>query len=186
MKRQQARLPGPGDAAFRGRGGLGLDFRLWGLWPGHPYPHRGAAALRANEAACEQNVRDYLATGDETYLQSGAIPYPGVSSFLERIRIPELQALLPVSVRPPLPLTLGAGQTSFIAHNSRPPSQADPYAASAANAPTGFPGTLAAAGQSHHLGILRRQAPPTPGRGPALRCPGGARLADVSDGRPGG
>jgi hypothetical protein len=98
--------------------------------------------LRTFEAACEQNVRDYLATGDESYLQAGAIPYPVLSVFLERIRIPELRALLPVSVRPPLPLTLGAEQTSFISHDSRPPSRADQFAAAVSNAPTGFPGAL--------------------------------------------
>jgi hypothetical protein len=99
--------------------------------------------LRNSEAASEQNVRDYLATGDESYLATGAIPYPGVSSFLERIRLPELRALLPLSVRPALPLTLGSGQTSFISHDSRPPARADQFAAGAATAPTGFSGTLA-------------------------------------------
>jgi len=101
-------------------------------------------ALKRLEAACEQNVRDYLATGDESYLQAGAIPYPGVSSFLERIRMPELSALLPVSVRPAIPLTLGTGQTSFISHDSRPPSRTDQFAAITSNAPTGFSNTLSA------------------------------------------
>jgi hypothetical protein len=100
--------------------------------------------VRASEAASEQNVRDYLATGDERYLQSGAVPYPGVAAFLERIRLPELRALLPVSVRPSLPLTLGAGQTSFISHDSRPPSTADPFAELTAGAPTGFANALPA------------------------------------------
>ena len=100
--------------------------------------------LKAAELASERNVRDYLATGDESYLQSGAIPYPNLPEFLERIRIPELRALLPVSVRPPIPLNLGSEQTSFISHDSRPPSRADQFSAVAPGAPTGFSNTLAA------------------------------------------
>jgi hypothetical protein len=98
--------------------------------------------LRANEAASEQDVRDYLATGDESYLASGPIPYPGVAAFLERIRLPELRFLLPVSVRTPLALTLGAEQTSFISHDSRPPSRLDPFATASGSAPTGFANRL--------------------------------------------
>jgi len=106
--------------------------------------HEELPPVLANQLACEQNVRDYLATGDESYLQSGAIPYPGISAFLERIRIPELRALLPVSVRTALPLTLGAGQTSFISHDSHPPSKADQFAAAATGVPTGFSNNLPA------------------------------------------
>jgi hypothetical protein len=55
-------------------------------------------------AGCERNVRNYLATGDTDYLKHGEIPYPSASALLERIRIPVLRDLLPVSVRQPLAL----------------------------------------------------------------------------------
>ena len=67
---------------------------------------------------CVANVRNYLATGDEAYLRHNEIPYPGTGSFLKHLRVPSLQAALPVSVRPPLSLSGPAGG-GFVRVDSR-------------------------------------------------------------------
>jgi len=54
---------------------------------------------------CIENVRNYMATGDEAYLDHEEIPYPDKGSFLARLRTPPLRDLLPASVRDPLLLT---------------------------------------------------------------------------------
>ena len=72
-------------------------------------------------AFCEQNTRNYLATGDEAYLQHPEIPYPGTVSYLARIGTPELSAILPVSVRVPVALKPAGGGQGFIRHDSRSP-----------------------------------------------------------------
>ncbi|MBC7367528.1 MAG: hypothetical protein H7343_12100 [Undibacterium sp.] len=61
---------------------------------------------------CEINVRNYLYTGDPSFLNHDEIPYPGASSFLVRIDRPSLRALMPATVRPPLPLT--ATRSDFV------------------------------------------------------------------------
>jgi hypothetical protein len=60
--------------------------------------------IARERAGWERNVRQYLATGDVSFLQEPDIPYPGTKSFRERIDLPALQAILPVSVRRPLRL----------------------------------------------------------------------------------
>lgn len=60
---------------------------------------------------CEINVRNYLYTGDTKHLDHDEIPYPGAGSFLVRIGIPALRAVMPATVRPPLPIT--AGRSTF-------------------------------------------------------------------------
>ena len=89
--------------------------------------------LRVEGYYCEQNVRNYLATGDEAYLRHNEIPYPGVGSFVARIGIPSLQAILPASVRRPLALREGGtpvGSAAFLEFDSRTP-QDDPDRAAA-------------------------------------------------------
>jgi len=61
-------------------------------------------SVRTENFYCEENVRHYLASGDETYLHHTEIPYPDAAAFVERVRVPALHALLPVSVREPLAL----------------------------------------------------------------------------------
>ena len=76
--------------------------------------------LKIYHVFCEQNTRNYLATGNEAYLKHPEIPYPSESALLERIRMPELQAVLPASVRIPLDLTTGGGgDAGFVQHDSR-------------------------------------------------------------------
>jgi len=67
---------------------------------------------------CIENVRNYLATGDEAYLRHEEIPYPGTDGFLARLRTQPLRELLPASVRDPLPLT-GSGAGGFVRLDSR-------------------------------------------------------------------
>ena len=72
---------------------------------------------------CEINVRNYLYTGDRKHLDHEEIPYPGADSFLVRIGIPALRAVMPVSVRPPLVVT--ANRSTFIPSSPKtlyPPS----------------------------------------------------------------
>ena len=57
-------------------------------------------------------VRNYLYTGDEKFLESEDIPYPGKGAFLVRIGLPALRAVLPVTVRPPL--TVVPATSTFI------------------------------------------------------------------------
>ncbi|HEY5229178.1 MAG TPA: hypothetical protein VIJ19_11595 [Opitutaceae bacterium] len=52
--------------------------------------------------SCEATVLGYIATGDAKRLWDGDVPYPDPAGFAERISHPELQALLPTSVRAPL------------------------------------------------------------------------------------
>jgi hypothetical protein len=88
---------------------------------------------------CERNVRNYLATGVEACLQAPDIPYPSASSLLQRIRIPVLRELLPVSVRPPIALTAANGPGPFVRMDSR--ARATPEFQAAADgprAPTGL------------------------------------------------
>jgi hypothetical protein len=77
---------------------------------------------------CELNTHNYLVTGNEAYLQHREIPFPGTDSFLVRIRVPALQAILPVGVRVPIELTGSGRESTFVRHDSRSP----------APSPTGF------------------------------------------------
>ena len=52
----------------------------------------------------EAYVKAYLVTNDRADLLHDDIPYPGADSLIERIGRPSLRTLMPVSVRPPLPL----------------------------------------------------------------------------------
>lgn len=54
--------------------------------------------------AAETRARVFLATGDRSALESTDIPYPGAESFIFRVSQPSLSRILPVSIRPPLPL----------------------------------------------------------------------------------
>ncbi|MEI6107196.1 MAG: hypothetical protein WCR49_09290 [Opitutae bacterium] len=77
--------------------------------------------------ACESNVRNYLATHDVAFLQGPDIPYPGTGSFLERINLPALQAIMPVSVRRPLRLdSVHPGPFRLNDTLPRPPQPDDP------------------------------------------------------------
>lgn len=61
----------------------------------------------------EINVRNYIYTGDTSYLDHDDIPYPGAVSFRQRIDIPSLRAVLPVTVRAPIPIS--AARSTFVA-----------------------------------------------------------------------
>jgi len=83
---------------------------------------------------CIENVRNYLATGDEAYLRHPEIPYPGTGGFLAHLRTPPLQEWLPASVRLPLAMT-GAESRGFSRVDSRRPQDAPPPPGEAAPAP---------------------------------------------------
>jgi hypothetical protein len=69
-------------------------------------------AVKVYHDYCEINVRNYLYTGNEKFLDHEGIPYPGAIAFLERIGIPALRQRLPVTVRPPLKVI--AASSTFI------------------------------------------------------------------------
>ena len=69
-------------------------------------------AVKVYHDYCEINVRNYLYTGNEKFLDHEEIPYPGAIAFLERIGIPALRQRLPVTVRPPLKVI--AASSTFI------------------------------------------------------------------------
>ena len=75
--------------------------------------------------SCEQNVRGYLATHDEAYLQPGSIPYPDAKSLKRDLDIKGIADLLPVSVRVPLTLdekpTANSAGGGFAREDSRRP-----------------------------------------------------------------
>lgn len=52
----------------------------------------------------EAHLRGYLATSDPAELAFERIPYPSAGALIERLQHRELRALMPVSVRPPLPM----------------------------------------------------------------------------------
>jgi hypothetical protein len=68
---------------------------------------------------CIENVRNYLATGDEAYVRHDEIPYPGTAGFLYHLHERPLQDLLPASVRIPLPLAEARASGSFVRGDSR-------------------------------------------------------------------
>ncbi len=74
---------------------------------------------------CEQNVRSYLATHDEAYLQPGLIPYPDAKALKRDLDIKGIADLLPVSVRVPLALNEthsgSASGSGFAREDSRRP-----------------------------------------------------------------
>ena len=62
----------------------------------------------------ESNVKAYLVTNDRADLLHDDIPYPGPDSLIERITRPSLRVLMPVSIRPPLPLVGSATAPTFL------------------------------------------------------------------------
>ena len=71
----------------------------------------------------QQNMRNYLATGDEAYLHHSEIPYPDPISLLVRLSYPGLRDALPASVRAPLPLKSAGGPGAFVSFDSRVPER---------------------------------------------------------------
>ena len=69
-------------------------------------------AVKVYHDYCEINVRNYLYTGNEKFLDHEEIPYPSAIAFLERIGIPALRQRLPVTVRPPVKVI--AASSTFI------------------------------------------------------------------------
>jgi hypothetical protein len=71
---------------------------------GHTRPiyEQDLPEVRRHMGACQEHVRNYLATGDLRYLDDDNVPYPSAHSFQERIDLPALQAIMPASVRRPL------------------------------------------------------------------------------------
>ena len=80
-------------------------------------------AVRVNNFYCIENVRNYLATGDEHFMQHREIPYPWPKELLVRIRIPELRDLLPASVRVPMRLEPFGATRGFVSYDSRQPER---------------------------------------------------------------
>jgi hypothetical protein len=95
--------------------------------------------FRVNNFYCEQNTRNYLATGDEAYVRHDEIPYPGSAAYLDHLHAPGLIPLLPASVRTPLALARGQGDSTYIkASTVAPENLARGGAAGQLPHPSGF------------------------------------------------
>jgi hypothetical protein len=80
-------------------------------------------AVGAEMARRDVNTRAYLATGDDHHLDHD-IPYPGKDGLIERLSHPEIRAILPVSIRPPVALVGQAEPAdSFVAQAVAPATQ---------------------------------------------------------------
>jgi hypothetical protein len=133
-----------GDAGLRPRLGLALLSLAWSVAFAWGAGMQTAQSLstdlpqtRGHFARAEQNVHDYLATGDEGFLFRPDIPYPGGSSLLVRIRIPVLRNLLPGSVRPPIFLKGAPGSTGFAEGSFPPPTPTPVHLGSWGSSPAG-------------------------------------------------
>jgi len=151
---------------------------LVGLWGGLVVAGIGVAGsgsyrdqvppVRLYHRSCEQNVRDYLATHDEDYLQHGLIPYPDEKWLKHDLDLKGIAELLPVSVRVPLTVSeqraAGASGNGFAREDSRRPLQLQGPPRPGAGLPPAMPvlrnavtwGSFAAAG-SHRARQWRSQ-----------------------------
>ena len=67
----------------------------------------------------EANLRRYLATDDRKELAYPEVPYPNVDGLIDRLANRHLRALMPVPVRPPLPLAAASSSTGFVENDGR-------------------------------------------------------------------
>lgn len=68
----------------------------------------------------EANMRRYLSTMDAKHLANPDIPYPSAQGLIDRLVEPSLRALMPVPIRPPLPVEVQpAAGAAFIANDAR-------------------------------------------------------------------
>lgn len=88
--------------------------------------HRGdLPAIKEAFVAAQFSARAYLITGDEHFLTaSPALLYPGKEILVERLSHPEIRAILPASLRPPLRLEGRAEPAGSFA----PPPASHPFA----------------------------------------------------------
>lgn len=87
-------------------------FALWCFGAGYGLLSHGEGVLRGDMTVVgpqfysyTEHLRAYVATDDPTDLVEGEIPYPSADTLRERVSHPEIRALLPAGVRPPLALT---------------------------------------------------------------------------------
>jgi len=135
-----------GDPGLRPRLGLALLSLAWSAAFAWGAGMQTAQSLstdlpqtRDHFARAEQNVHDYLATGNDAFLFRPDIPYPGASSLLVRIRLPILRNLLPGSVRPPITLRGAPGSTGFAVGSFPPPTPPPMHMDSWGSSPVGTP-----------------------------------------------
>ncbi len=111
-------------AASRSRAMLVGGLAFAALWAGllahglvQHWPHVfGDLKLMSRELRRDELVtRAYLASNDRAILErEPVLPYPGADAFADRIDPPVIRALMPVSVRAPLPLTATTRGGNFI------------------------------------------------------------------------
>lgn len=101
-------------------------------------------ANRYHLEACEENVRRYLMTNAASDLPEDNIPYPGIRALRERIDLPAIRAILPVSVRAPVTLAPASQATPFILRDTiRRAGKFAPPPAEAPAAVAGLPDLVA-------------------------------------------
>jgi hypothetical protein len=84
---------------------------------------RRLPAWGRDNLAYEHDVAGYVASGDSRFLQ-GPIPYPAAAPLARMLDLPELRAILPTSVAPPLELKTRSGDFTI----ERVPFGQDPMA----------------------------------------------------------
>jgi hypothetical protein len=121
-----ARLPGP-TALLRALtvGWIGL-FAVGIVSEVHYIQSEQLPPLLDYHRYSEQNVRNYLATGDSAYLHHAEIPYPGEVELRTMLDLPGLANRLPASVRRPIALSAGGEQRGFQREDSRVPQRRNP------------------------------------------------------------
>lgn len=67
----------------------------------------------------ESNMRRYLASNDPKELARPEIPFPSAQGLIERLAHPSLRQLMPIPLRPPLPLAPADQATGFLENDAR-------------------------------------------------------------------
>ncbi len=94
--------------------------------------------MRSEFSARELNTRNYLETGDISYIRRREVPYPDAPTLRIRLSSAGLRALLPESARLPLAVAGAVDAGAFIRNDSRVKDRAPPPPASTPERPLGF------------------------------------------------
>jgi hypothetical protein len=94
------------------------------LYSALPVWQHDLPSIAARNREYEKNVRGYILTGDSHFIETGEVPLP-FRDWLRRILDrPSIRAVLPVSVRAPVKLTVDPGHSHGFAPGSRSPATA--------------------------------------------------------------
>ncbi len=96
-----------------------LGVFAWGLYDAtHITLAHDMPEARSFYREAEAHMRGYLMTNDPAQLSFNEIPYPDRDALIDRLRHASLRAILPVSIRPPLPMKPAAPSTVFFENHA--------------------------------------------------------------------